>query len=371
MKKLLVIISAAATMLFAACGHTTQSNPDGIVLNLDISGLPAGTMMQILPGATQQPEEPIQTVSLIDGKAQFTFDVEGPRLYYVMAQDTYGVMKVALDKGDVAILSAKANYKEATSNKSSCEYLDMKVSGSSLQDEYIRRSVDRDALNNLYEEYHKIQDADAFAAAEKRFFSVVDSTFKAKIMESADSWWGPMILLDSYSYISKEQEEEYNQLSDAAKESHYGKLLHDLLWPPSLEGKTMPNFTFTNKADGRKLSLQQALNGNKYLLLDFWASWCKPCRNEIPNLKRLYDLYHGKGFEIVSISADDNEKAWLKALDDEKLPWLNDRDGQQGIVNLYKVQYYPTVYLLDGEGKVVAKDIRGEELANKLQQLFQ
>ena len=73
---------------------------------------------------------------------------------------------------------------------------------------------------------------------------------------------------------------------------------------------------------------------------------------------------------MVSISADSSEAAWKKALDEEQLPWYNDRDGEQGICTLYKVQYYPTLYLLDASGRVVAKDLRGEELAAKLAELF-
>ena len=88
--------------------------------------------------------------------------------------------------------------------------------------------------------------------------------------------------------------------------------------------------------------------------------------------KELYELYKDKGLQIVSISADANEADWLKALDEEKLEWPNDIDGDKGIANLYKVQFYPTVYLLDSEARVLGAndEVRGENLRNKLAELF-
>ena len=364
----------AVSMMLAACSNPskhTSSHPEGIVLNLELTGLPDSTEMQIHVGATGQPEEAIQTAYLINGKAQFTFDVEGPRLYNISARHTNGLMNVVMDKGHVATLKAEASYEEqAQGSVPYIRYTNQKVEGTSLQEEYLRRRVNRDALNERYEAYHKITDREEMLKAEKAFFATVDSTFKAAFRASADSWWGPMLILHSYSYINEHNEADYNLLSESAKESFYGKQLHDKIWPPTMVGKQMPDFRFINYANGKAMSLKECLAGKKYLLLDFWASWCKPCRKEIPNIKNLYKKYHTDGFEVVSISADTSEAAWKKALDEEKLPWYNDRDGQQGICNLYKVQYYPTIYLLDADGKVVAKDIRGEELAAKLADLF-
>ena len=364
----------AVSMMLAACSNPskhTSSHPEGIVLNLELTGLPDSTEMQIHVGATGQPEEPIQTAYLINGKAQFVFDVEGPRLYNISARHTNGLMNVVMDKGHVATLKAEASYEEqAQGSVPYIRYTNQKVEGTSLQEEYLRRRVNRDALNERYEAYHKITDREEMLKAEKAFFATVDSTFKAAFRASADSWWGPMLILHSYSYINEHNEADYNLLSESAKESFYGKQLHDKIWPPTMVGKQMPDFRFINYANGKAMSLKECLAGKKYLLLDFWASWCKPCRKEIPNILKLYKKYHTEGFEVVSISADTSEAAWKKALDEEKLPWYNDRDGQQGICTLYKVQYYPTIYLIDADGKVVAKDIRGEELAAKLADLF-
>ena len=112
-------------------------------------------------------------------------------------------------------------------------------------------------------------------------------------------------------------------------------------------------------------------DGKKYVLLDFWASWCGPCRKEIPNVKKAYEQFKDKGFEVVSISIDKKEDEWRKAVKEENLVWPNFRSEE--VANLFKVKAVPTVYLLDSEGKIVASnnECRGEALAAKLAELLQ
>ena len=104
-------------------------------------------------------------------------------------------------------------------------------------------------------------------------------------------------------------------------------------------------------------------------MIDFWASWCKPCLIEIPNLKKLYELYAAKGFQIISISIDKKEKEWQKALDEEQLSWPNFLDNGE-VASLYKVKFIPTMYLIDEQGTIVCENLKGEELSNKLAELF-
>lgn len=359
-----------ASIMLAACSNQPQGNPNGIVLNIEAAGMADNTEMIIMLGATQQPEDPIQKVTVMGGKAQFAFDVEGPRIYDIMVPDSYGLMQVVMDKGQVATLSVQVTSKVEDDKKTSYRYTDMKVTGQSLQDEFVKRSVDRNALDERYEAMHKITDKDEFEKAQAEFFKLVETSYKDSFKANADSWWGAMLILNCYTYITSEQEADYNILSAAAKQSFYGKILHDKIWPPSIIGQEVLDFEFTDYATQKRTSLYKCLEGKKYLLIDFWASWCKPCLKEIPNIKEQYKKWADNGFEVVSISADKDEAAWLKALKDEQLPWPNDIDGKQGIANKYKVTYYPTLYLIDSNHKVIAKDIKGEELANKLAELF-
>lgn len=135
-------------------------------------------------------------------------------------------------------------------------------------------------------------------------------------------------------------------------------------------GRTAPDFTLAT-ADGKPVALS-SFKG-KYVMIDFWASWCKPCRAEFPNLKKTYAKYKSKGFEIFGVSIDEKEQDWLGALKSEQPSWLQVRDnaGQQNsVAALYAVSYIPQTYLLDKDGKIIAKELRGAELEKKLAEIL-
>ena len=119
----------------------------------------------------------------------------------------------------------------------------------------------------------------------------------------------------------------FESMSEEAKNSYYGKMVYEQLYPANKTGEKVPDFSVVG-IDGKKHSLESLLKGKKVLLIDFWASWCGPCKKEIPHLKEDYKRFAEKGFEIVSISIDQDEKAWLKAVDKLELQWPNFRDSE-------------------------------------------
>ena len=111
----------------------------------------------------------------------------------------------------------------------------------------------------------------------------------------------------------------------------------------------------------------------KYLLIDFWASWCGPCRAENPNIKNAYQKYKSKGFEVLGVSLDNDKSAWTKAIINDSLTWTNVSDlkgWKNNIGQKYVVSAVPANYLLNKDGKIIAKDLRGEKLIKKLIEIF-
>ena len=366
------------------------------IVNVNMKGLQDGTKLSIALAGTYEDEKPIQVVEIQDGKTQFAWDATEPRGYRIGVVDAYGGTIVAIGKGEQATLDADVHLDAAGDGKMAMGFNKLEVKGSPTHDRYVAQRPDRDALNKAYEQYHtdnkeildKLaaaggRDSEAykaltltpeykkFAQDEHDFFNLVSTTISTAIANNSGNWMGPFFMTTNYSYLTTEQLPVYEQFAPEVKESFYGKVVAERVVPMVTEAP-MPNFEFTDHATGEKLNLYDICRKNRYVLLDFWASWCGPCRKEIPNFKAQHERYKDKGFQIVSISADQRERDWLKALEEEQTPWYNDIDGDKGIAKRYKVQFYPTVYLLDRDARVVVSnnEARGENLRTKLAELF-
>ena len=126
-----------------------------------------------------------------------------------------------------------------------------------------------------------------------------------------------------------------------------------------------------NDTTGAAISLS-SLRG-KYVLIDFWASWCGPCRNENPNVVRMYNKFKEKGFAIYSVSLDKDRESWLRAIRNDNLTWTHVSDlkfWQSAAAQKYGVNAIPATFLVDKEGKIVAKNLRGEALEQKLAEVL-
>lgn len=132
-------------------------------------------------------------------------------------------------------------------------------------------------------------------------------------------------------------------------------------------GKVAPEIDLLSP-EGKNVKLS-SLKG-KLVLIDFWASWCGPCRRENPNVVKVYNQYKDKGFEIYGVSLDKDRNAWLKAIEQDGLTWLHVFDQQSAAAQTYQVSAIPQTYLIDKEGNILAKNLRGKALENKVAEVL-
>jgi peroxiredoxin len=132
-------------------------------------------------------------------------------------------------------------------------------------------------------------------------------------------------------------------------------------------GKVAPDFTLTSK-EGEEVALG-SLRGS-YVLIDFWASWCQPCRKANPSVVEKYKQFNDKGFTVLSVSVDSDREAWLKAIEEDGLVWTQVLDDEGISSTLYGVRYIPTTYLIDPNGVILAVNLEGEQLQAKLEEIF-
>lgn len=166
-------------------------------------------------------------------------------------------------------------------------------------------------------------------------------------------------------------EKDFSLLPDWAKNSPDGKnILAKIEGAKSAQINTQAKGFTQLSATGQKISLDQFQG--KYILLDFWASWCAPCRKEHPNLIKTYEEFKNKDFDIISVSLDDQRSNWLTAIEKDKLTWtqISDLKGQQNEIAVeYGIQSVPANFLINPDGLIIAKNINSEELKKVLNKL--
>jgi len=254
------------------------------------------------------------------------------------------------------------------------------IKGSATQDEWAKLSqqgkniqLRQDSLSNLFKEAttaeakQNLQQQIAALLDEERLIDInyvknnPNSLIATNLLNIYSSTWG-----------KEKTSELYQKLSPEMKQHRFGKEIAQFIkLNQSIKiGERFADFEQLN-TKGKPVKLSE-IKG-KYILLEFWASWCGPCREENPKLVKTYNEFKDKGFSILGVSADDNKKYWLEAVEKDGLAWQNvsDLNGDKNKAALiYGINAYPTNFLIDEKGIIIAKNLRGDNLRKKLEELL-
>lgn len=214
-----------------------------------------------------------------------------------------------------------------------------------------------------------------YAEKNKYYSQEAKLTARDIILKYPDAYTSLFLFPELESVLNtQERQQIYEKFSNRIKQHSFAKKLHCELYELNdliTVGKEVIPFSLQDQV-GDTVDLK-GLRG-KYVLIDFWASWCGPCRAKHPSLVELYKKYQSKDFEILGISIDKNPTHWKKALEEDKLPWKNVldlKDSENKVASQYGIKAIPYNFLLDKNGVLIAKNLHDEKLINKLHELLE
>ena len=358
MRKLLLSI-VAASMTLAACNAQSGYKVTGTV-----EGMPDGKA--IIATVNGSSLDTLAKADVKNGSFEFTGNVSEPTGAYIMVIGQRGAIPFMLENANITVNAGQAGLTVTGSE------------GQKIYDQFmaINTTTQQEAMK-LQQEYQAANGDQAKMQAVQEAYAKLMTDAQAKetelIKANPDSYVSTFVIVSSMGQMEYEQlKERYNLLGEKAKASAQGKAIAAQI--AKLEstaiGQIAPNFTVTTP-EGESISLYD-IKG-KVKLIDFWASWCGPCRGENPHVVEIYKEYHPKGLEIFGVSLDNNKEAWVKAIADDGLVWKHGSDlkgWQSAPAKLYSVTGIPHTILLDENNKIIAKNLRGDELKQKIAELL-
>ena len=355
MKNLFFLIALFPSVLFAQQKEFTITG--------HVTGLADGEVKLM---TTQQNPVVIATDSAKGGVFRLTGSVPEPGLYFLVMSNEQP-QYIFLDNVAMTVKGAQSEIKK------------IKIEGSQTHSDFVEFNA---IFNPMFGELNalaaQIQKENQAAKREKfinqydSLISKINGEVNNFVSAKRSSFVSPFLLWVTSQTTPDimQLESNFNLLDTAIRNSQIGKALAEYITVNKVGAVGTEAVDFTqNDTSGKAVSLS-SFRG-KYVLVDFWASWCRPCRIENPNLVKAYNKYKDKNFTILGVSLDQEKDAWTKAIQKDGLAWSHVSDLQywnNAAATLYRIQSIPGNMLIDPQGKIVAKDLHGPQLEKALAQ---
>ncbi len=371
MKKTILII---ATALIALSCNQLKDNE--FVINGEAPGIENGKKV-FVEIQTETGSLVKDTAIVTDGKFELKGITEGIDLGFIRFEKEQINLPIILEEGKINISIVKDSLHKSTlgGTNNNDKFQKFNDGSKAISSKIVKfekenaatmqkaqMSKDTVTINKLMKEYSKFQD-------EMNVYS------KKFITENPDAYVS-VLLLENFlmrQYLTVDEVKGYfEKLDKSLLETKSAKNIKKALGitPKVSMNKPAPNFEAPSP-EGKTISLKESLG--KVTIIDFWASWCGPCRAENPNVVAMYNELHSKGLNIIGVSLDKDAAKWKEAIAKDGLTWnhvSNLKFWDEPIAQQYNVQSIPATFILDAKGNIVAKDLRGEALKAKIKELL-